>query len=201
MLVSSSFFSSGFFCFFWVRRGDRENQLFTWKGCSRFRYSSVVYPGLLCQHYPRPSSHHCTAPFPEHFPGNFSGSYWQNSPVQTMLSRDPRYKTQFLVMYSQPPHWFKSRPRQGYSSNPSGTAVVTDVLGASSIIFLVLAQTVTISQSWFYRRSCLNIIVVIGQEQLMSSDLSQKELWSAHHYVGPGTETRSSKYYTCCSVM
>lgn len=66
-----------------------------------------------------------------------------------MLSTDPRYKTQFLVMYthSQPPHWLMSRPLYGYSSNPSGTAMVTVVLGAGSIIFLVLAQTVTISQT------------------------------------------------------
>lgn len=77
------------------------------------------------------SSYHCTAPFPEHFPVEFSVSYWQNSPVQTMLRTDPRYKTQFLVMYthSQPPHWFMSRPLLGYSSNPSGTAMVTVVLG------------------------------------------------------------------------
>lgn len=161
--------SPGFFCFFWVRRGDRENQLFTWKGCSRLRNSSVVHPGLLCQCYPGPPGHHCTAPFPEHFPVEFLGSYWQKSPVQTMLSTDPRYKTQFLVMYthSQPPlyrGWVMSRLLQGYSSNPSGRAVVTVVLGASSIIFLVLAQTVTISQSWFYQRSCLNFIIVVEQE-------------------------------------
>lgn len=162
-----------------------------------------MYPGLLCQCYPCPPGYHCTAPFPEHFPVEFSVSYWQNSPVQTMLRTDPRYKTQFLVMYthSQPPHWFMSRPPQGYSSNPSGTAIVTVVLGAGSITFLVLAQTVTISQTWFYQTSCLNFIIAIGQEELMSSDLSQKQPWSAHRHLGPGTKTRSSQHYTCCSAM
>lgn len=51
-----------------------------------------MHPGLLCQRYPCHPSHDCTAPFPEHFPGEFSGSYWQNSPMETVLSTDPRYK-------------------------------------------------------------------------------------------------------------
>lgn len=68
------------------------------------------------------------------------------------------------------------------------------ILGASSIIFLVLAETVPISQTWFYQRSWLVFVIVIGQEELMSSDLSQKQLWTTHWSLRPGTETKASHY-------
>lgn len=159
-----------------------------------------MHPGLLCQRYPCHPSHDCTAPFPEHFPGEFSGSYWQKSPMETVLSTDPRYKHSVPSNVLPTTPWFMSRPLQGCGSNTAGTVTDTVVVGASSIIFLVLAQTGTISQTWFYQRSCLNFIIVIGQEELTSSDLSQKQVWSAHQYLGPGIETRSSKHSTCCSA-
>jgi len=69
-----------------------------------------------------------------------------------------------------------SRPPQGYDSSQSDTAMAAVVLEASSIIFLVLAQPVPISQSWFYQRSYLIFVIVIGQEELMSSDFSHSGL-------------------------
>lgn len=92
-----------------------------------------------------------------------------------------------------------SRPLQGYDSNPSDKATAAVVLGASSIIFLVLAQPLPISQSWLYQRSCVIFVTVIGQKELMSIDLRQKQLWTAHWSLRPGTETRAS-HFTCCSA-
>lgn len=134
------------------------------------------------------------------FLGSFQGATGKTLPWKLCWVQTPGINTLSLVMYSQPPRWFMSRPLQGCGSNTAGTVTDTVVLGASSIIFLVLAQTGTISKSWFYQRSCLNFITVIGQEELTSSDLSQKQVWSAHQYLGPGIETRSSKHCTCCSA-
>lgn len=169
-----------------------------------------MHPGLSCQHYPCHHSHACTAPFPEDSPGEFLGSYWQKSPMQTVLSTDLRYKTQFLVMYthSQPPHWFMSRLLQDYGSNPSGTVMDTVILGPSPSFSWSLHRMCLFPRDGFTKEAEFSdliffffLIIGIGQEELMSSDLSQKQLWSVHQYLGPGIETRSSKHYTCCSAM